>query len=157
MCQTYEKYIRTRQNLSKPLEKYLHRKLLGLIFFPPGASTLYTLLQLVNVFSRSLPYVCVCVCVCTPLPQLGNVSLDSSLRAPPSSMQRSSWMSASSPNHSLIHMFSQEQWRGFPDRILEAHTHTLKICEKQSIAKHERVTDILEDLRKRGIVTVRHH
>ncbi|KAG7257368.1 hypothetical protein CRUP_036044 [Coryphaenoides rupestris] len=39
---------------------------------------------------------------------LGTVSLDSGLRAPPSSMQRTSWASASSPSHSFSHMLSQE-------------------------------------------------
>lgn len=80
------------------------------------------------VLCSLMPYsVCVCVhvCVwvCVPSPQLGSDSLDISFRPPPSLMQRRSWASASSPNHSLIHMFSQEQCRGFPERILDTQTH----------------------------------
>lgn len=73
-----------------------------------------------------------CVCILGPLPQWGGLSLVRGFRPPPSSIHLSSWASASSPSHSFIHMFSQEQCSGFPERILHTQRNTVLNIESHT-------------------------
>lgn len=73
-----------------------------------------------------------CACILGPLPQWGGLSLVRGFLPPPSSIHLSSWASASSPSHSFIHMFSQEQCSGFPERILHTQRSTVLNIESHT-------------------------